>query len=140
MNNAQVALVQESWKKVLPIREQAAALFYNKLFELDPSLRLLFTGDIAEQGKKLMMMIGTAVAGLSRPEELIPAVQALGARHAGYGVQDAHYDTVAAALLDTLAKGLGDAFTPAVKEAWTAVYVVLATTMKDAARNVPAAA
>jgi hemoglobin-like flavoprotein len=132
MQEAQVVLVQESWKKVLPIRTVAAELFYAKLFELDPALRLLFKGDMVEQGSKLMMMIGTAVAGLSRPDELIPAVQALGARHAGYGVKDKDYDTVAGALLDTLQKGLGEAFTPEVKAAWVAVYTLLATTMKAA--------
>jgi hemoglobin-like flavoprotein len=83
-----------------------------------------------------MMMIGTAVAGLSRLDELVPAVQALGERHVGYGVKDAHYDTVAAALLDTLEKGLGPAFTPEVKAAWVEVYGVLASTMKAAAANV----
>lgn len=140
MNNTQVALVQQTWKQVLPIREVAAKLFYDKLFELDPALKPLFRGDMVEQGRKLMTMIGTAVAGLSRPEELIPAVQALGARHVGYGVRDEHYETVAAALLDTLGKGLGEAFTAEVKDAWVAVYTVLATTMKDAAASQPAAA
>ena len=140
MNDTQVALVQQTWKQVLPIRDVAAKLFYDKLFELDPALKPLFRGDMVEQGRKLMTMIGTAVVGLSRPDELIPAVQALGARHVGYGVQDMHYDTVAAALLDTLAKGLGDAFTPEVKDAWVAVYTVLAKVMKDAAASAPAAA
>lgn len=140
MNDTQVALVQQTWKQVLPIRDVAAKLFYDKLFELDPALRPLFRGDMVEQGRKLMTMIGTAVVGLSRPDELIPAVQALGVRHVAYGVQDMHYDTVAAALLDTLGKGLGDAFTPEAKEAWVAVYTVLAKTMKDAAASAPAAA
>ena len=140
MNDTQVALVQQTWKQVLPIRDVAAKLFYDKLFELDPALKPLFRGDMVEQGRKLMTMIGTAVVGLSRPDELIPAVQALGARHVGYGVQDMHYDTVAAALLDMLGKGLGDAFTPEVKDAWVAVYTVLAKTMKDAAASAPAAA
>lgn len=135
MNKSEISLVQESWKKVLPIREVAAELFYNRLFELDPSLRSLFRGDMKEQGRKLMTMIGTAVAGLNRPDVLFPAVQHLGRRHVGYGVRDDHYNTVAAALLDTLAKGLGDAFTPEVKGAWTTVYGVLATTMKDAAQG-----
>jgi hemoglobin-like flavoprotein len=138
MNESQITLVQETWKKVLPIRDVAAQLFYGKLFELDPSLRGMFRGDMAEQGRKLMTMIGTAVAGLSRLDQLVPAVEQLGARHVGYGVQDAHYDTVAAALLDTLQKGLGEAFTAEVKEAWVAVYGVLAGTMKQAAARVTA--
>lgn len=132
MNNTEVTLVQDSWKKVLPIRDIAADLFYGKLFELDPTLRALFKGDMTEQGRKLMTMIGTAVVGLSRPDELIPAVKALGVRHGGYGVRDEHYDTVATALLDTLQKGLGPAFTPEVKAAWIVVYSLLASTMKTA--------
>ena len=136
MQENQVALVQQSWKKVLPIRSLAAELFYTRLFELDPSLRAMFKGNMAEQGSKLIMMIGTAVAGLSRPSELIPAVEALGARHVDYGVKDAHYDTVGNALLDTLHKGLGDDFTSEVEVAWVAVYSLLATTMKDAAAKV----
>ncbi len=133
MDAATKTLVQDSWAQVMPISEVAAALFYAKLFELDPSLQALFKGDMKEQGKKLMQMITVAVRGLDRIEELVPAVQALGARHVGYGVKDAHYDTVAAALLDTLEKGLGDAFTSEVKAAWVEVYAVLATTMKGAA-------
>ena len=139
MNATQIALVQETWKKVLPIRDVAAQLFYSKLFALDPSLRGMFRGDMAEQGRKLMMMIGTAVAGLSRLDELVPAVEQLGARHAGYGVQDAHYETVGAALIDTLQKGLGEAFTTEVRTAWATVYDVLASTMKSAAATKAAA-
>ena len=136
MNEKQIALVQETWKKVLPIRDVAAQLFYGKLFELDPSLRGLFRGDMAEQGRKLMTMIGAAVAGLSRLDELVPTVELLGVRHTGYGVRDEHYNTVAAALLDTLHKGLGEGFTAEVKEAWVAVYTVLANTMKSASAKV----
>jgi len=134
MTPAQVALVQESWKQVAPISDAAAGLFYGKLFELDPSLSKLFTGDMTEQGRKLMTMIGGAVAGLSSLDQLVPTVQALGRRHAGYGVRDADYDTVATALVWTLGEGLGDAFTPEVKAAWIETYGLLASTMKDAAR------
>jgi len=133
MNPQQVALVQNSWKQVVPIREQAATLFYGRLFELDPSLKALFTTDLTEQGKKLMQMITMAVQGLAHPEKLVPAVQDLGRRHVHYGVQNHHYDTVGAALLWTLDQGLGDQFTPEVKEAWTEVYTLLATTMQEAA-------
>ena len=131
-----IALVQTSFKKVEPIAETAAELFYGKLFELDPSLKSLFKGDIKEQGRKLMAMLKTAVDGLDDIGAIVGAVQDLGKRHVGYGVTDAHYDTVAAALLDTLAKGLGDDFTPEVKAAWVEVYTVLATTMKEAAATV----
>jgi hemoglobin-like flavoprotein len=126
-------LVRESFAKVAPIAPQAAALFYGRLFELDPSVRPLFTGDMAEQGRKLMAMIGLVVANLNRLDQIVPQVQALGRRHVGYGVQPAHYGTVGAALLWTLRQGLGEAFTPDVEAAWTEAYAVLATVMKEAA-------
>jgi hemoglobin-like flavoprotein len=127
------ALVRDSFAKIVPIAPQAAALFYDRLFVLDPALKPLFKGDMAEQGRKLMAMIGTAVANLRNLEAIVPAVQDLGRRHAGYGVQPAHYDTVGVALLWTLGQGLGDAFTPSVEAAWTEAYTTLATVMKDAA-------
>jgi hemoglobin-like flavoprotein len=127
------ALVRNSLAKIAPVAPQAAALFYDRLFVLDPTLKPLFKGDMAEQGRKLMAMIGTAVANLDKLETIMPAVQALGRRHATYGVQPAHYDTVAAALLWTLGQGLGDAFTAPVQAAWTELYTALATAMKDAA-------
>lgn len=127
-----VQLVQGTWQKVVPISETAAALFYGKLFELDPSVKPLFTTDLKEQGKKLMQMIGFAVGSLTRLDELVPQVQELGRRHVGYGVKNEHYDTVGAALLWTLEQGLGEAFTPDVKAAWAEVYGVLAKTMTEA--------
>ena len=133
MTPHQQHLVQTTFAKVAPIADDAAALFYGRLFELDPSLRPLFTTDLREQGRKLMRMIGMAVNGLDRLEALVPAVRQLGMRHAGYGVRDEHYDTVAAALVWTLEQGLGTDFTPEVKDAWVAVYGVLASTMKEAA-------
>jgi hemoglobin-like flavoprotein len=108
------------------------------LFEMDPALKPLFKGDMAEQGRKLTAMIGTAVSGLTDLPSIVPAVQDLGRRHVKYGVKDAHYDTVGAALLWTLEQGLGEAFTPEAKEAWATAYGVLASTMKDAAAKVPA--
>lgn len=138
MTPEQVYLVQRSWRQVLPIADTAAEMFYTKLFSTDPSLKLLFKGDMKTQGRKLMTMIGTAVGGLGKLDKLVPAVQDLGRRHAGYGVKDAHYDTVAGALLWTLEQGLGDGFTPDVKSAWVSVYGVLAGTMKDAAAKAAA--
>ncbi len=132
-----IELVQESFKLVVPIADKAAEIFYGKLFEKDPSLKPMFKGNMEEQGRKLMSMIGTAVNGLNNLDALVPAVQNLGKGHAGYGVEDKHYDTVGGALLETLEAGLGDAFTPDVKGAWTEVYTVLATTMKDAANSLP---
>jgi hemoglobin-like flavoprotein len=138
MTPKQVELVQGSWKKVLPIADTAAAIFYKKLFELDPALKSLFKSDMKEQGRKLMAMISVAVTGLGRLDTIVPAVQDLGRRHVGYGVKGKHYDTVATALVFTLEKGLADAFTPEVKEAWVTTYGVLAKTMKDAAASVTA--
>ena len=125
-------LVRDSFAKVVPIAPAAAQMFYDRLFEIDPNLRPLFKGDMNEQGKKLMAMIGTAVANLDKLDTIVPAVLDLGRRHKGYGVTAAHYDTVAEALLWTLGKGLGDAFTPEVKDAWVETYTTLAGVMKAA--------
>lgn len=135
MTPDQIKLVQDSFAKVVPIKDAAAEMFYERLFELDPSLRSLFKGDMTEQRKKLMSMIATAVGGLNKLDDIVPAVQALGERHAGYAVRPEHYDTVGAALLWTLEKGLGTAFTDDVKEAWTNVYGLLASTMIEAAEK-----
>ena len=132
-------LVRDSWAKVIPISDKAAEHFYNRLFELNLSLRALFTSDMTEQGRKLMGMITVAVNGLDRLDEIIPAVRALGKRHSGYGVTDDHYDTVATALLWTLERGLGGAFTDDTRNAWIKTYTLLSTTMKEAAAQ-PAAA
>ncbi|MBZ5557842.1 MAG: hemin receptor [Acidobacteriia bacterium] len=129
----QKTLVQETFASIAPIADDAAALFYRRLFEIDPALRPMFKGDMTEQRRKLMQMITAAVKGLDRLDQLVPVVEDLGRRHANYGVADAHYDTVGEALLWTLEKGLGSAFTPQVKDAWATVYGVLATTMKNAA-------
>ncbi len=136
MTPEQVTLVQTSWQKVVPIKDKAAELFYAKLFELDPALKPLFKGDIAEQGRKLMAMINTVVNKLDDLGDIVPAVQDLGKRHVGYGVKDSHYDTVAASLLWTLGAGLGDAFTSEVEAAWTDAYTILANAMKEAAATV----
>jgi hemoglobin-like flavoprotein len=133
MTPEQIALVQISFAQVLPIADTAAALFYGRLFELDPSLKRLFKGELQEQGRKLMTMIRLVVNGLDRLDQLVPAVQELGRRHARYGVQDEHYDTVGAALLWTLSQGLGAGFTSETEAAWATAYTLLAETMKAAA-------
>lgn len=130
-----ITLVKTSWEKVKPITETAAELFYGKLFEIDPSLKSMFPADMKEQGKKLMAMINTAVNALDKLETIVPAVQDLGKRHVDYGVKDEHYDTVAEALIWTLSQGLGDDFTDDVKNAWVETYTILATTMKEAAKE-----
>ena len=139
MNARQVELVQTSFAQVQPIATVASGLFYARLFDLDPALKPLFRGDLVEQGHKLMTMLGVAVANLNRPEVVRPALWKLGQRHAGYGVTDAHYDTVGVALLWTLEQGLGVAFTTEVRQAWSALYTLVADTMKAAARHVQAA-
>jgi hemoglobin-like flavoprotein len=139
MTPEQITLVKSSWAKVVPIAQTAAKLFYGRLFDLDPALRPLFKGDMEEQGRKLMRMVGTAVNGLDRLDQIVPAVKDLGVRHAGYGVTDAHYDTVGAALLWTLGQGLGDAYTRETEAAWATVYGLLADTMKAAAAEAAAA-
>jgi hemoglobin-like flavoprotein len=133
MTPEQIGLVRTSFAQVVPIREAAADLFYGRLFELDPTLKPLFKGDMKEQGIKLMAMIGTAVGGLDNRDSLDLALRALGKRHVGYGVEAAHYDTVSDALLWMLERSLGAAFTADVKAAWAAAYAVLAGVMIDAA-------
>ena len=135
----QKTLVQNTFATIAPIADDAAVLFYRRLFELDPSLERMFRGDMKEQRKKLMQMLTAAVKGLDRLDQLVPVVEDLGRRHAGYGVVDAHYETVGSALLWTLEKGLGAAFTPEVRDAWATVYGLLATTMKNAASEALAA-
>jgi len=135
MTPQQIALVRSSFADVSPIADSAAKLFYSRLFELDPSLRPLFRNSLDAQGSKLMNMIAGAVCLLDQPEKLMPVIRNLGRRHTAYGVEDQHYETVGTALLWTLEKGLGAAFTPEVENAWIAVYGVLADNMKMAANE-----
>ena len=134
-----VELVQKSWQQVLPIAPQAGPLFYKNLFEAAPQLRALFKGDLDQQATKLMQMINVAVSKLNEPDVLLPALQQLGRRHAGYGVDAAHYAPVGAALLRTLEQGLGEQFTPTARQAWTDVYGVITQVMTAAAAPVQAA-
>jgi len=139
MTPEQVAMVQDSFKKVVPIAGTAADLFYDRLFTIAPDVRPLFPDDLKEQKKKLIAMLATAVSNLHQAETIIPAVEALGKRHAGYGVTAKHYEPVGAALLWTLEQGLGADFTAPLKEAWTETYVTLAGVMQNAAAaSVPA--
>jgi hemoglobin-like flavoprotein len=117
---------------VTPIADTAANLFYTRLFEADPQLKPLFKSNLDEQKKKLMQTIGLAVRGLGDLGALVPAVQALGRRHVGYGVKAKDYETVGAALLWTLSQGLGKGFDAEHEAAWTKVYGVLAKTMMEA--------
>ena len=138
MTPLQKSLVRQTFAAVVPIADQAAAMFYGRLFELNPSLRPLFKIDMRDQGKKLMQMIGFCVGKLDALDELVPIVKSLGARHVGYGVVESDYAAVGAALLWTLEQGLGPAFTPEVKDAWAAVYGVLSGTMLAGAQTATA--
>jgi len=137
MHPHQAQLIRESFAKVEPRAAIAALMFYQRLFALDPSLRPLFQRDIEQQGVKLMQALKFAVATLDSPRELQPVLESLGRRHVYYGVEDRHYDTVGAALMDALAYLLGPSFTLEVKEAWLAIYTHMADTMKHAAAKVP---
>jgi nitric oxide dioxygenase len=137
MNARDIRLVQFTFELIAPDADMAAESFYRHLFALDPSLRGMFRGNMQEQGKKLMQILAIVVRGLDKLDPLLPAVRALGERHGKYGVQPKHYDTVAAALLATLAEGLGAIFTQEVREAWTTAYRTLATVMIEAASNAP---
>jgi hemoglobin-like flavoprotein len=138
----QINLIRASWAKVEPIADTAAGLFYGRLFDLDPTIRPLFAhADIDKQGKVLMQTLTVVVKSLDKLDTIVPAVQALGRRHAGYGVREADYGTVGAALLWTLEQGLGPAFDDDTRQAWTIAYQTLAGVMLEAAEQAePAAA
>lgn len=135
MQPHQIELVQETFALVVPIKETAADLFYNRLFEISPETQSMFTGDMKEQGNKLMAALGTVVNGLTSLDEIVPVVQELAVRHVGYGVQPWHYDVVRDALIWTLQQGLGEVFSPEVEDAWYAAYALLASVMVEAANN-----
>lgn len=125
MTPQQIQMVQHSFLKVAPISDRAAALFYGRLFEIAPEVMLLFHGDMAEQGRKLMATLTVVVNGLGKLDTILPAASALAKRHVGYGVKASHYASVGAALLWTLEQGLGSAWTPELADAWTEAYTTL---------------
>jgi hemoglobin-like flavoprotein len=125
MTSDQVELVQQSFAKVAPISEQASVLFYDRLFEVAPSVRAMFPDDMTEQRKKLMATLAMVVNGLTNLEAVLPAASALAKRHVSYGAKPEHYPVVGGALLWTLEKGLGEGWTPEVASAWTAAYGTL---------------
>ena len=133
MTPDQITLVETSFAHALPVADVVATLFYNRLFEIAPEVRALFSEDMREQRRNLMQMLNVTVHGLSNLDRLVPMVEALGRRHAGYGVQAIHYQVVGAALLWTLDHSLGALFTPEVEDAWTVAYTLLAGTMQAGA-------
>ncbi len=140
MTPQQVILVQDSFAKVAPIADQAAVIFYDRLFEIAPQVRPMFKGDMAEQCRKLMAMLGTVVAGLSKLDTILPAASTLAKRHVAYGALPAHYPVVGAALLWTLEKGLGESWTPEVAGAWGEAYGTLSGYMMSEAYGQASAA
>ena len=132
--------MQESFAKVAPISETAAVLFYDRLFEIAPSVKVMFPADMAEQRRKLMAMLAAVVKGLGNLESVLPAASALATRHVSYGAKAEHYPVVGAALLWTLEKGLGDGWTPDVAAAWTSAYGKLSGYMISEAYGHPMAA
>jgi len=125
----QVKAIQDSFKLVAPISDQAAAMFYGRLFDIAPAVKPLFRGDMTEQGRKLMATLGVVVNSLGNLEAVLPAASALAKRHVDYGVTADHYTPVGAALLWTLEKGLGEQWTPQLAEAWGAAYTLLSEYM-----------
>ncbi|MGR1582893.1 globin family protein [Thalassobius sp. S69A] len=133
MEDAQIQLVQDSFAKVVPIKEKAAEIFYARLFETAPEVKPYFKGNMDEQGMKLMTTLGVVVNGLRDLDKIVPVAQQLAVKHVDYGVQAEDYDKVGAALLYTLGAGLGDGFTDEVQNAWTVAYTTLAGVMIGAA-------
>jgi hemoglobin-like flavoprotein len=133
MTPEQIDDIQASFVKVLPISQAAAALFYGRLFQMEPALKPLFKTELAEQGNKLMATLAAVVNGLKNLEAVVPAAQALAVRHVAYGVRPEHYTPVGEALIWTLEQGLGADFTPKVRDAWIAAYGTLSAVMIAAA-------
>jgi hemoglobin-like flavoprotein len=140
MTQDQVQLVQQSFSKVVPIADQAAVLFYDRLFETAPQVKAMFPADLTEQRKKLMATLAVVVNGLGDLTSILPAASALAKRHVTYGAKVEHYPVVGAALLWTLEKGLGEGWTPAIADAWTAAYGTLSGFMITEAYGRPPAA
>ncbi len=135
MTPHEIALVQDSFRRVIPIAGPAADIFYDRLFAAAPELRALFPKDMSGQKIKLIQMLSVAVGGLSKLEQILLPVQDLGRRHGGYGVVPAHYEIVGSALIHTLRTGLGQAFTPEVEGAWGKAYALLSGVMIEAQRE-----
>jgi hemoglobin-like flavoprotein len=136
LTSVQISLVKRSWSKLLPIADVAAALFYDRLFEINPELRPMFkTQDLTSQRKKLAKAITTVIMSLENIETLMPMIRLLGQRHVAYGVEDAHYDQVGEALLWALEAGLGNDWNDAIRQSWINAYQLLSSVMINAARE-----
>jgi nitric oxide dioxygenase len=134
MQDTQIALIQDSFAKVVPIKDAAAEMFYADLFETAPEVKPYFANaDMSKQGAKLMATLGVVVNGLRDLDKIVPVAQKLAVDHVQYGVKAEDYDKVGASLLRTLEKGLDEAWTADVKAAWVTAYTTLSDVMKDAA-------
>lgn len=133
MTPEQIRLVQESFARIVPIRDRVTGLIYERLFELDPGLRAMFRGDMARQRSRFALALAMMVHGLKNQGAIIPVLQELGRRHAGYGVRPGHYATLREALFWALERTFGDDFTPELREAWTRAYDLATSTMLEAA-------
>jgi hemoglobin-like flavoprotein len=133
-------LVTESWKSLAPNGAMVGAIFYRRLFEIDPTLRPLFARvPMDDQIHKLVTMLDLVVHWLDLPERLVPVLKQLGERHTKYGVQDEHYTKVGTALLGTLEEGLGDKFTPELRSAWTEAFLLISSLMRRGAAKISGA-
>jgi len=135
LSSHQIATIRDQFEIVADDADGFTADFYRRLFDAEPSLRPMFKGDLAEQGRKLATVLTVVVASLDRLGDIVPTVQNLGRRHAGYGVETRHYAIVGAALLDALDARLGDGFTDQARSAWATAYAVLADVMSTAAEQ-----
>ena len=133
MRPDQISLVQQTFERTVPISAHVAATFYSEVFAIDPTVRVLFKGDMAVQGEKLMRMLSEIVHALRDPAAALPMLRELAVRHAAYGVEARHYAVVGTALMRTLKHELGAAFTMEAREAWRAAYDLLSREMCEAA-------
>jgi hemoglobin-like flavoprotein len=138
MTDLKILAVKNTWSYIIFQAEEVGQLFYNKLFELDPSLRQLFRGNIEQQGKKLMDMLTMIISRLQRLEDIEKEVKALGHRHVGYGTKPEHYQSVGKALLWALENSLEEQWNEETRQAWTEAYNVMANTMLEGAKTHPA--
>jgi hemoglobin-like flavoprotein len=135
MTPEQIELVQSSFERVGPDLPALATRFYQELFGRDPALRALFTTDMALQKVRFAEKLTEIVRAFPRLDELLAHTRALGARHVGYGVRVADYETVGEALVAALAAVLGDSFDAQTSEAWCIAYNLVAETMLEGAAS-----
>ena len=131
-------LVQETARRLLGDQERFARIFYDRLFAAAPDTRSLFSGDIESQGRMLTQVLQLAVYGLSRFNDIIPGLIALGRSHVGYGVGTELYPAFRTVFLDTLRDILADDATPDVEAAWGAAVDRILAAMRHGAHGAAA--